>query len=64
MRPPFSSTLSKRLLSIAVSAVLWATQPLLADGPADNNQQTARPVPPPGIAVPEERRHELSNRLD
>lgn len=64
MQPPFSHILSKRLLALSVSAFLWATQPLLADGPADNNQQAARPVPPPGIAVPEKNRHELSDRLE
>ena len=32
---------------------------LLADGPADNLADKVRPVPPPGIAIPEEIRQEL-----
>lgn len=39
---------------------LLLTTPILADGPADNIAEKVRPVPPPGIAIPEKDREELS----
>lgn len=47
--------------------VLWCgmifSVAVRADGPADNNPETVRPVPPPGIEVPAEQRAELEKRL-
>lgn len=61
MPPPFSS---KRLSALAVSSFFLILQPVRADGPADNNPESVRPIPPPGIAVPEQKRHELSETLE
>ena len=36
----------------------------LADGPADNQVASIRPVPPPGIEVPAEVRESLSKSLE
>lgn len=38
--------------------------PLLADGPADNVPENVRPVPPPGIAVPDEDRANLASGIE
>jgi hypothetical protein len=38
--------------------------PSLADGPADNQVATIRPVPPPGIEVPAEVRESLTKSLE
>ncbi|MFM7114232.1 MAG: hypothetical protein ACKO26_24110, partial [Planctomycetota bacterium] len=50
-----------RLLRSAALLLLAAT--LRADGPGDNNPVKVRPVPPPGIAVPEDTRKELAAEL-
>jgi hypothetical protein len=44
--------------SLPLFALLWAAL-LNADGPADNHPDKVRPVPPPGIAVPDDARKEL-----
>ncbi|HJT77560.1 MAG TPA: prolyl oligopeptidase family serine peptidase, partial [Gemmataceae bacterium] len=36
----------------------------LADGPGDNHPEKVRPVPPPGIKIPDADRHELQAGLD
>src|SRR5256885_1267504 len=37
---------------------------LLADGPADNQIDKVRPVPPPGLPIPAETREELTKGLE
>lgn len=56
-------------VAIFVSWLLLIVQPqigrvevLLADGPADNNAATVRPIPPPGIDIPEATRSALLER--
>lgn len=46
-------------------AVLWSLSALtlLADGPADNQIDTVRRIPPPGVAIPEDVRGELTGRV-
>ena len=46
-------------------AVLWTVQfsAAFADGPADNQAEKVRPVPPPGIEVPEGERDDLEDGL-
>ena len=46
-------------------AVLWTVQftAAFADGPADNQAEKVRPVPPPGIEVPEGEREDLEDGL-
>ncbi len=46
-------------------AVLWIAQfsSALADGPADNQAEKVRPIPPPGIEVPEDEREDLEDGL-
>ncbi|MBL9139981.1 MAG: prolyl oligopeptidase family serine peptidase [Verrucomicrobiales bacterium] len=50
----------------AVQTVFLLVLPMwvLADGPADNRIDKVRPIPPPGMVVPEEVRQELSGRVD
>ena len=50
-------------VSAALLALLGATT-ALADGPADNLPDKVRPVPPPGIAVPEGIRGDLQQGVD
>ena len=42
------------------ASLLGFLVPLLADGPADNRSDKVRRVPPPGLAVPEDVRRELT----
>ena len=51
-----------RYLVIAFS--LSAVSLVFADGPADNLTDKVRPVPPPGIAIPEKDRAELKKELE
>ena len=44
----------------AVASVLLLASSLVADGPADNQMETVRSVPPPGIAISEEQRGKLT----
>lgn len=46
-------------------AVFWITQfaPAFADGPADNQAEKVRPIPPAGIEVPEDEREDLEDGL-
>lgn len=43
----------------ALACLVLSSRLLLADGPGDNKADSVRPVPPPGIAVPEETRQKL-----
>ncbi len=52
----------KTLLS-AVASLLLLTSYLVADGPSDNQMETVRSVPPPGIAISEEQRGKLVAEL-
>ena len=52
----------KTVLS-AVASVLLLASSLVADGPADNQMETVRSVPPPGIAIGEEQRGKLVAEL-
>src|SRR5579884_2123885 len=45
------------------SALVFAAL-LRADGPADNQPDKVRPIPPPGIAVPDKDRKEIQAGLD
>ncbi len=56
MKPPLRSAL--------VAAALLCAAPLRADGPKDNLPDQVRPIPPPGIEVPEEKADLLRSRLD
>ena len=40
---------------------LIVVAPLLADGPGDNSNDTVRPVPPPGVPVPDDIRSHLAS---
>jgi hypothetical protein len=42
-------------------AFLFLATQALADGPADNLTEKVRPVPPPGVAIPDAERHELES---
>ena len=42
--------------------LVFAAQPLLADGPKDNIPESVRPIPPLGIEIPSEERKELEQR--
>jgi len=44
---------------VALSAAALAAAVLRADGPADNVPEKVRPVPPPGVAIPDADRAEL-----
>ncbi len=44
---------------IVLSALALAAGALRADGPADNQTDKVRPVPPPGVAIPADDREEL-----
>ena len=46
-------------LGLALSLVPLLLQPLLADGPADNQVNRVRPIPPPGIELSEDDAQEL-----
>lgn len=51
-------------LAVVSVVVLWAMAGrTFADGPGDNDPTQARPVPPPGIEVPQADRTELDDRL-
>ncbi len=50
----------RRATFLGWASVLGQILPLLADGPADNRSDQVRRVPPPGIAVPEDVRRELT----
>ncbi len=41
----------------------WTTLTVLADGPADNQANSVRPVPPPGIPIDDEMRANLQKEL-
>jgi len=49
----------KRLAALWLIPITW----VLADGPADNQVDKVRPVPPPGVAIPDDARRELSDRV-
>ena len=55
--------MTKHLFAI-LSILGWANIHVLADGPADNQWASVRPMPPPGIAIEEAVRAELQNQLD
>ena len=48
----------------ALLASLLATAIAFADGPTDNVSEKVRPVPPPGVAVPNDVRAELRSGCD
>jgi pimeloyl-ACP methyl ester carboxylesterase len=48
----------------AIALLLLCTGLLRADGPADNVVDRARPIPPPGIALPPRDRDELQKGVD
>lgn len=61
------SSLPRRSLTIAIAfALLSAFVPFaaIADGPADNNAETVRPIPPPGIEVDPEKAKSLALRCE
>ncbi|MCU0707505.1 MAG: prolyl oligopeptidase family serine peptidase [Pirellula sp.] len=41
----------------------WSLGSLQADGPSDNRAENVRPIPPPGIAIPDDRRESLLTGL-
>jgi dienelactone hydrolase len=49
---------------IVLSALAFAAGALRADGPADNQTDKVRPVPPPGVAIPAADREELQTGVD
>lgn len=46
--------------SLRLAALFALTLTAFADGPADNKADTVRPVPPPGVKIPEAAREELT----
>ncbi len=48
-----------RLLAVLPSLLILVTA-ALADGPADNRSDQVRRVPPPGVAIPDTARQELT----
>ena len=53
----------KRLLLAFAVGLPFFFSPLMADGPADNQAASVRPVPPPGIAIDAETRTSLQKEL-
>ncbi len=49
----------KRLAALCLIPITW----VLADGPADNQVEKVRSIPPPGISIPDDARRELSDRV-
>ena len=49
-----------RLFPLLLSSALLFPALLLADGPADNIAENVRPVPPPGVAIPDDARTTLT----
>ncbi|MCA8991118.1 MAG: hypothetical protein KDA88_04025 [Planctomycetaceae bacterium] len=49
---------------LAVVLLLFAVIPCLADGPADNNIDSVRQIPPPGIEIPAADREKLEAGLE
>ena len=47
-------------LHVVAALALAVTIPVLADGPKDNSAENVRPVPPPGVAIPEPDRAALT----
>lgn len=45
------------------TAALFATLPLHADGPKDNIAEQVRPIPPPGVAIPDTDRKALEEKV-
>lgn len=55
---------SLRSTAIAAFLVLLSISTVVkADGPADNQADQVRPIPPPGIAVPPEKQEELRSKV-
>jgi dienelactone hydrolase len=52
----------KSFWRILVSIALSSCPSLLADGPADNQADNVRPVPPPGVKIADEDRQDLQKR--
>lgn len=48
------------LRALLLLALIVPAQPLLADGAADNLAKQVRPIPPPGVAIPDEQRAGLA----
>ncbi len=53
----------KLFLPWATFVFYFAMLPIFADGPADNNAATVRPIPPPGIELSEEVEKELQSSV-
>src|SRR5437764_1307188 len=53
-----------RVGSVLMVITLLFSDLAAADGPQDNRTDNVRPVPPPGVAVPEADRAELASDLD
>jgi hypothetical protein len=53
----------RKTVLFAFASVLLLASSLVADGPADNQMETVRSVPPPGIAIGEEQRGKLVAEL-
>ena len=50
-------------MRVSVALILLCVLPVAADGERDNNQENVRPIPPPGVAVPEPDKSELEAGL-
>lgn len=53
----------KSLQFLVAFLLAWTTSTVLADGPTDNQANSVRPVPPPGIAIDNEARANLQKEL-
>ena len=60
---PLMVSFMKRVWLASFVMVIAMAPVAQADGPADNNADTVRPVPPPGIAVPPQHAARLQEAL-
>ena len=56
-------TISRFSVALFLLTIASSASTLMADGPADNQAASVRPVPPPGIAVDDEVRSNLKKEL-
>ncbi len=49
---------------LAALCVLVSAAALFADGPRDNQPDNVRPIPPPGVAIPDDARKELQSGVE
>ena len=60
-RPSIAAGSHSLAVALAIALTPAAAPALRADGPADNLAEKVRSVPPPGLAIPEDARQELTD---